>query len=98
MEIHARSIFANVLLIGDTISIDYTLDVRKMLMGKANVFRPMTDDGRPENCGDTPYGFERIHAWLDRMTWAVIHFNWGLWDLCYRSPQSKLYGQDHAPR
>jgi lysophospholipase L1-like esterase len=25
--------------------------------------------------------------------WDVIHFNWGLWDLCYRNPQSKAQGK-----
>ncbi len=24
--------------------------------------------------------------------WDVIHFNWGLWDLCYRHPDSKIQG------
>ena len=25
--------------------------------------------------------------------WDVIHFNWGLWDLCYRHPESKVQGK-----
>ncbi len=83
----------NVLLIGDSISIGYTLDVRRLLRGKANVLRPMTIDGKePDNCGDTRYGLENIHRWVGETKWSVIHFNWGLHDLCYRSPQSKLYG------
>ena len=24
--------------------------------------------------------------------WDLIHFNWGLWDLCYRNPKSKTQG------
>src|ERR1035438_9820600 len=82
----------NVLLIGDSISLGYTLDVRRLLRKKANVFRPMTDDDKPENCGNTSNGLERIHSWLGEIKWSVVHFNWGLWDLCYRSPQSNLYG------
>ncbi len=39
-----------VLLIGDSISMGYTLGVRARLAGKANVHRP------PENCGDTARG------------------------------------------
>ena len=30
---------------------------------------------------------------LFRSEWDVIHFNWGLWDLCYRHPQSKVQGR-----
>ena len=37
----------NVLLIGDSISMGYTLPVRKLLSGEANVHRPLT------NCGPT---------------------------------------------
>ena len=28
----------------------------------------------------------------------VIHFNWGLWDLCYRHPQSKEQGRRDKKR
>lgn len=83
----------DVLLIGDSISIGYTLPVRKLLAGKANVYRPMNAAGTgPANCGDTRRGLQEIHAWLGDKRWAVIHFNWGLHDLCYRNPASKLYG------
>ncbi|MEC8895625.1 MAG: hypothetical protein VX675_04820, partial [Planctomycetota bacterium] len=39
-----------VLLIGDSISIGYTVGVRELLSGKANVHRPLT------NCGPTTKG------------------------------------------
>lgn len=26
------------------------------------------------------------------MRWDVIHFNWGLWDICYRNPEVKTHG------
>ncbi|MDZ7638428.1 MAG: SGNH/GDSL hydrolase family protein [Bryobacterales bacterium] len=66
-----------VLLIGDSISIGYTLFVRQMLQGKANVHRI------PTNGGPTPKGVENIDAWLGKGRWDVIHFNWGLHDLKY---------------
>ncbi|HYG74626.1 MAG TPA: SGNH/GDSL hydrolase family protein [Planctomycetota bacterium] len=64
-----------VLLIGDSISIDYTIGVRKLLEGKANVHRI------PENGGPTKNGIEKIDAWLGSGKWDLIHFNWGLHDL-----------------
>jgi len=69
-----------VLLIGDSISIGYTVPVREMLMGKANVHRPLT------NCGPTTRGVAEIDKWLGDGEWDVIHFNWGLHDLKYQKP------------
>ncbi|TWT64578.1 SGNH/GDSL hydrolase family protein [Allorhodopirellula solitaria] len=72
----------NVLILGDSISIGYTLQVRETLQGKANVFRPISDDGqRPENCSGTTKGVASIDRWLDGRDWDVIHFNFGLHDL-----------------
>lgn len=65
----------NVLILGDSISLGYTLGVRKLLAGKANVFRPA------ENCQGTTFGVANIDRWLAGQKWAVIHFNWGLHDL-----------------
>ncbi len=76
----------NVLLIGDSISIGYTVEVRKLLKGRADVFRISTN-GR-----DSTFGLEKIDEWLKGRDWDVIHFNWGLWDLCYRNPDSKNQG------
>ncbi|MHC4112251.1 MAG: alpha/beta hydrolase fold domain-containing protein [Planctomycetota bacterium] len=76
-----------VLLIGDSISIGYTLPVRKLLTDKANVHRV------PTNARHTGIGLENIHKWLDDGTWDVIHFNWGLHDLCYRSQNAKTSGR-----
>lgn len=76
-----------VLLIGDSISMGYTLPVRKLLQGKANVHRPST------NCGPTIRGLEQIDAWLQTggadKKWDVIHFNWGLHDLKYMGPNGE---------
>jgi acyl-CoA thioesterase-1 len=66
-----------VLIIGDSISIGYTLDVRELLKGKANVHRI------PTNGGPTTNGLKNIQAWLGDSKWDVIHFNWGLHDLKY---------------
>lgn len=71
-----------VLLIGDSVSIAYALEVRRALEGKANVHRV------PANCGSTKtalgsYGLVR---WIadEHAKWDVIHFNHGLHDLSYR--------------
>jgi arylsulfatase A len=45
----------NVLLLGDSISIGYTLPARDHLRGVANVYRPMRADGRPENCSGSDW-------------------------------------------
>ena len=78
-----------VLLIGDSISIGYTLPVREKLAGKANVHRPAT------NCGPTILGLKQIDAWLgdpktDKGKWDVIHFNWGLHDLKYHDGKGTI--------
>lgn len=72
-----------VLLLGDSISIGYTVPVRKLLEGKANVHRAM------ENCGPTTRGLERLEQWLGEGEWDVIHFNWGLHDLKFVDEKGK---------
>jgi len=64
-----------VLLIGDSISMGYTLPTRTLLTGKANVHRP------PTNCGNTAKGLRSIEAWLGDGKWDVIHFNFGIHDI-----------------
>src|SRR3954465_5493214 len=54
-----------VLLIGDSISMGYTLPVREALAGKANVHRP------PANCGPTSRGVEMIDSWLGDGRWGA---------------------------
>lgn len=63
-----------VLLLGDSISIGYTLPVRESLKGKANVHRP------PTNCSSTGNALSHLDAWLGEGKWDVIHFNFGLHD------------------
>ena len=69
-----------VLLIGDSISIGYTLDTRAMLKGRANLHRI------PTNGGHTAKGLAEMDKWLGEGKWDVIHFNWGLHDLKYVVP------------
>jgi len=72
----------NVLILGDSISIGYTLEVRALLKGQANVFRPLSpNDLQAENCSGTTKGVEAIDRWLGACKWSVIHFNFGLHDL-----------------
>ncbi len=77
-----------VLLIGDSISIGYTLPTRKLLMGKANLHRI------PTNGGPTTKGLAEIDKWLGKSKWDLIHFNWGLHDLKYMGPN----GQNLFPK
>lgn len=72
----------NVLILGDSISIGYTLRVRELLRGKANIFRPLTaDGGKALNCEGTKLSVGKLDEWLAGRPWAVIHANWGLHDL-----------------
>ncbi len=72
-----------VLLIGDSISMGYTLPVRAALEGRANVHRPA------ENCGPTERGLANLEKWLGAGKWDVIHFNFGLHDLKYLDQKRK---------
>lgn len=74
-----------VLLIGDSISIGYTVPTREALRGKANLHRA------PANCGPTIRGLESLDRWLGDGRWNVIHFNWGLHDL------KKIDGKHQVP-
>lgn len=80
-----------VLLIGDSISIGYTVAVRNELKGKANVHRPLT------NCGPTIRGLDQIDKWLGEGKWDVIHFNWGLHDLKYMGPKGQNLADPNSP-
>src|SRR5579883_3438603 len=75
VEIQDTPGLPRVLLIGDSISIGYTLPVRQLLAGQANVHRILT------NGGPTSNGIAHLEDWLDAGKWDVIHFNFGLHDL-----------------
>lgn len=86
----------NVLILGDSISIGYTPFVQEYLKGKANVFRPTLENGKPENCAGTTNGVENIDRWLNPggtsgvtnsgSQWDIIHFNFGLHDIKHVDP------------
>ena len=67
----------SVLILGDSISISYTLPVRRKLEGTANVIRPVA------NCESTLKFLANLDGWLGQTKWAVIHFNAGLHDLAH---------------
>lgn len=75
-----------VLILGDSISIGYTPLVVEGMRDKAAVSRPKA------NCGNTQAGLANLDKWIQGGPWDVIHFNWGLHDLCYRNPESKEQG------
>lgn len=75
-----------VLLIGDSISGGYQQGVKNLLAGKAVVVK------NAGNAQHTGTGLKMLDEWLGDGTWDVIHFNWGLWDVAHRNPESKNFG------
>ena len=75
-----------ILIIGDSISIGYTPFVKAYFYDKAIVSH------NPGNAQHTGTGLLKIEEWLEHENWDIVQFNWGLWDLCYRHPDSKEYG------
>ena len=80
-----------VLLIGDSISMGYTLPVREKLAGKANVHRI------PTNGGPSSRGVESLDTWLGKSKWDVIHFNFGLHDLVYYGADGNKLSDPKVP-
>ncbi len=75
-----------ILIIGDSISGGYTPYVQEYFKDKAIIIRIN------ENGQHTGFGLKRIREYIGNENWDIIHFNYGLHDLCYRHPDSKLYG------
>jgi acyl-CoA thioesterase-1 len=75
-----------VLIIGDSISIGYTIPVRDELKGIANVHRIASDPCTEINGGPTKRGVQYIDQWLGTRKWDVIHFNFGLHDIRCTDP------------
>lgn len=72
----------NVLLVGDSITLGYARMVRTELAGEANVFVTMKH-GAPINWGNSRKGMRIFfEPQLLRVTWHVVHFNFGLHDIC----------------
>jgi hypothetical protein len=80
-----------VLLIGDSISIGYTVATRTLLKGKVNLHRI------PANGGPTTRGLSEIDKWLGDKKWDVIHFNWGLHDLKYMGSKGQNLANPKDP-
>ena len=78
----------NALLIGDSISIGYTNEVRNLLVRKMNVFRV------PDNAQNTTHTLANIDTWLAGKKWDVIYCNWGLHDLTSRGPKPDAYAEN----
>lgn len=76
-----------ILIIGDSISIGYFPFVKEELKGEATVVH---NKGNAQN---TFHGLANLKMWIGDTKWDVIQFNFGLWDLCYRSDTSKLQGK-----
>jgi len=67
------------LVIGDSISLNYLGPLRKALAGKVNVHHP------PTNCGRSATGAQSAAVWVGDYQakgrrWDVISFNFGHWD------------------
>jgi hypothetical protein len=77
-----------VLIMGDSISLGYTWEVRKILAGKANVQHPGV------NCWSTGFALEHIRQWIGKKRWDVIYFNFGLHDLKYLNDKSEYVSPD----
>ena len=83
---HCRQPKSNILIVGDSISIGYTPYVQKNLADLAEVIH------NPGNAEHTGTGVDSIVTWVGNKDWDIILFNWGLWDLCYRHPDSNVQG------
>ena len=75
-----------ILIIGDSISIGYTPFVKEILKNEAIIIH------NPGNAQHTGTGLLQLGKWIGNEDWDIIQFNWGLWDLCYRHPDAKVYG------
>ena len=76
----------NVLIIGDSISIGYFPFVKEAMSDNNNIVH------NAGNAQHTGTGLQKLNEWLGETDWDLIAFNWGLWDLCFRHPDSELYG------
>src|SRR2546422_719236 len=66
-----------VLLIGDSIAGGYAPFVQQAMKDRAEVVLVK----RAKQNGASDNAIEEMDSWLSGQEWAVIHFNWGLWDL-----------------
>lgn len=76
-----------ILILGDSISIGYMSPLKSLKGTQWEI------QHNPGNARYTQYGLANLDKWLGDDRWDVIHFNWGLHDLCYRHPESKVPGK-----
>lgn len=74
---------AQVLIIGDSISIGYFKPTKELLRDVAEVYH------NPGNAQHTAHGLANLDEWLGDTRWDVIHFNHGLHDLKYVDDQGR---------
>jgi len=84
-----------VLILGDQIYQQSASELKKELKGKVEIHYPRLEPGEIWN---STTALELLDRQLGDGQWDVIHFNWGLWDLCYRHPQSKEQGRRDKKR
>jgi len=89
-EAPQKSNLPKVLIMGDSIAFGYGLYVEKILEKEAIV------TSHRENGRDTGTVLENLVEWVGDTEWDIIHFNWGLHDLCYRIPASSTYNRDRS--
>jgi acyl-CoA thioesterase-1 len=77
----------NVLIIGDSISIYYTDPVRRLLAGRADVYRTPVGPGKAETL------FASLDQFLKNRRWDIIHFNSGLHDFAGKEGTSQQLSQ-----
>ena len=83
-------VLPRILLLGDSISIGYTLPVRRALRGVANVHRPQA------NCTHTRNGLTQLDSWLGEGKWAIVHVNFGLHDCVRRAGAAAVPIDEYA--
>ena len=66
-----------VMLIGDSIRMNYQERVREIVGDRAVVHGPA------ENCRFAAYTLFQLHGWVPDDDYDVIHWNHGQWDTCY---------------
>jgi lysophospholipase L1-like esterase len=73
-----------VLIVGDSISIGYTVPLRELLAGRANVYRIR------DNSETTEKGMALLNDWLGERHWDLVVFNFGLHDVILQNGEPRI--------
>ena len=73
-----------VMLIGDSIRMNYQAKVREILQGQADIRSP------DENCRFAAYTLFSLADWVPDNDYDVIHWNNGQWDTCHM-PDGRIH-------